>query len=88
MKTIQTLGVQMGYCSIKQKGQKMIIGTERHILTIAFPYLTYWTHFTDYQIGQFKTLAEYDYFVLGEGIETEGAPDFGLELDYPVKLVL
>ncbi len=50
-------------------------------------YLTYWTHFTDYQIGQFKTLAEYDYFVLGEGIETEGAPDFGLELDYPVKLV-
>jgi hypothetical protein len=40
-------------------------------------YLTYWTHFTDYQIGQFKTLAEYDYFVLGEGIETEGAPDFG-----------
>lgn len=22
MKTIQTLGVQMGYCSIKQKGQK------------------------------------------------------------------
>jgi hypothetical protein len=50
-------------------------------------YLTYWTHFTDYQIGQFKTLAEYDYFVLGKGIETEGAPDFGLELDYPVKLV-
>ncbi len=38
-------------------------------------------------IGQFKTLAEYDYFVLGEGIETEGAPDFGLELEYPVKLV-
>jgi hypothetical protein len=32
-------------------------------------------------------LAEYDYFALGEGIETEGAPDFGLELDYPVKLV-
>jgi hypothetical protein len=32
-------------------------------------------------------LAEYDYFVLGEGIETEGAPDFGLELDYPVKWV-
>jgi len=32
-------------------------------------------------------LAEYDYFVLGEGIETEGAPDFGLELDYPVQLV-
>ncbi len=50
-------------------------------------YLTYWTHFTDYQIGQFKALAEYDYFALGEGIETEGAPDFGLELDYPVKLV-
>ena len=50
-------------------------------------YLTYWTHFTDYQIGQFRALAEYDYFALGEGIETEGAPDFGLELDYPVKLV-
>jgi hypothetical protein len=50
-------------------------------------YLNYWTHYTDYQIGQFKTLAEYDYFVLGEGIETEGAPDFGLELDYPEKLV-
>jgi hypothetical protein len=50
-------------------------------------YLKYWTHYTDYQIGQFKALAEYDYFVLGEGIETEGAPDFGLELDYPVKLV-
>jgi hypothetical protein len=43
-------------------------------------HLTYWTHITDYQIGQFKALAEYDYFVLGEGIETEGAPDFGLEL--------
>jgi len=50
-------------------------------------YLTYWTHITDYQIGQIKALAEYDYFALGEGIETEGAPDFGLELDYPVKLV-
>jgi hypothetical protein len=50
-------------------------------------YLTYWTHYTDYQIGQLKALAEYDYFVLGERIETEGAPDFGLELDYPVKLV-
>jgi len=50
-------------------------------------YLKYWTHYTDYQIGQFKALAEYDYFVLGEGIETQGAPDFGLDLDYPVKLV-
>jgi hypothetical protein len=50
-------------------------------------YLKYWTRYTDYQIGQFKAMAEYDYFVLGEGIETEGAPDFGLELDYPVKLV-
>jgi len=50
-------------------------------------YLKYWTHHTDYQIGQFKTLAEYDYFVLGEGIETQGAPDFELELEYPVKLV-
>jgi hypothetical protein len=50
-------------------------------------YLKYWTHYTDYQIGQFKALAEYDYFVLGEGIETQGAPDFGLDLEYPVKLV-
>jgi hypothetical protein len=32
-------------------------------------------------------LAEYDYFVLGEGIKTQGAPDFELELEYPVKLV-
>jgi hypothetical protein len=32
-------------------------------------------------------LAEFDYFVLGEGIETQGAPDFGLDLEYPVKLV-
>ncbi len=29
-------------------------------------YLTYWTHYTDSQIGQFKALAEYDYFALGE----------------------
>jgi hypothetical protein len=50
-------------------------------------YLKYWTHNTDYQIGQFKALAEYNYFVLGEGIETQGAPDFELELEYPVKLV-
>jgi hypothetical protein len=50
-------------------------------------YLKYWTHITDYQIGQFKALAEFDYFVLGEGIETQGAPDFGLNLEYPVKLV-
>jgi hypothetical protein len=50
-------------------------------------YLKYWTHYTDYQIGQFKALAEYDYFVLGEGIETQEAPDFELELEYPVKLV-
>jgi len=50
-------------------------------------YLKYWTHITDYQIGQFKALAEFDYFVLGEGIETQGAPDFGLGLEYPVKLV-
>jgi hypothetical protein len=50
-------------------------------------YLKYWTHYTDYQIGQFKALAEYDYFFLGEGIKTQGAPDFELELEYPVKLV-
>jgi len=32
-------------------------------------------------------LAEYNYFVLGEGIETQGALDFGLNLEYPINLV-
>jgi hypothetical protein len=50
-------------------------------------YSKYWTHYTDFGIGQFKALAEFDYFVLGEGIETQGAPDFGLNLEYPIKLV-
>jgi hypothetical protein len=49
-------------------------------------YSKYWTHYTNFKIGQFKALAEYDYFVLGEGIETQGAPDFGLTLEYPIKL--
>ncbi len=35
---------------------------------------SYWTHFTKYQIAQFKTLAELDYQVLGERVRTEGAP--------------
>jgi hypothetical protein len=51
-------------------------------------YSKYWTHYTDFEIGQFKALAEYNYFVLGEGIETQGAPDFGLNLEYPIKLVV
>jgi len=50
-------------------------------------YLQYWTHYSDFEIGQFRALAAHDYFVLGEGIETQGAPDFGLNLDYPIKLV-
>jgi len=50
-------------------------------------YLKYWTHYTDFEIGQFKALAEYNFFVLGEGIETQGAPDFGLNLEYPIKLI-
>jgi len=50
-------------------------------------YLNYWTHFTDYKVGQFKALAEYNYFIVGEGIETQGVPDCGLNLEYPIKLV-
>jgi hypothetical protein len=44
--------------------------------------------YSDYQLGRFKALAEYDYQVLGEGIETEGAPDFGKEIFYPPKAFL
>jgi hypothetical protein len=50
-------------------------------------YLKYWTHYSDFEIGKFRALAEYNYFILGEGIETQGAPDFGLNLEYPIKLV-
>jgi len=39
---------------------------------------SYWTHYTKYQIAQFKALAELDYQVLGERVRTEGAPDSGL----------
>jgi len=49
-------------------------------------YTSYWTHFTKYQIGQFKALAELDYQVLGERVSTEGAPDSGLARKYPIKL--
>jgi hypothetical protein len=48
--------------------------------------IRYWTHFTKYQIAQFKTLAELDYQVLGERVRTEGAPDSGLAVMYPPKL--
>jgi len=48
--------------------------------------IRYWTHFTKYQIAQFKTLAELDYKVLGERVRTEGAPDSGLAVVYPPKL--
>jgi hypothetical protein len=50
------------------------------------PQIRYWTHFTKYQIEQFKTLAELDYKVLGERVRTEGAPDSGLAIVYPPKL--
>jgi len=51
------------------------------------PETRYWTHFTKYQIAQFKALAELDYQVLGEKVKTEGAPDADLVgLNYPPKL--
>ena len=51
------------------------------------PETRYWTHFTKYQIAQFKTLAELDYQVLGEKVKTEGAPDADLiGRNYPPKL--
>jgi hypothetical protein len=49
-------------------------------------YTNYWTHYTKYQIGQFKALAELDYQVLGERVGTEGAPDSGLVSQYSIKL--
>ena len=42
-------------------------------LKITKPETSYWTHFTKYQIAQFKVLAELDYQVLGERVSTEGA---------------
>jgi hypothetical protein len=53
---------------------------------ITKPETSYWTHFTKYQIAQFKVLAELDYQVLGERVRTEGAPDSGLAVVYPPKL--
>jgi hypothetical protein len=50
------------------------------------PQIRYWTHFTKYQIEQFRTLAELDYKVLGERVRTEGVPDSGLTVEYPPKL--
>jgi len=50
------------------------------------PATNYWTHFTKYQIAQFKVLAELDYQVLGERVSTQGAPDSGLAVNYPIKL--
>jgi len=50
------------------------------------PDTSYWTHFTKYQIAQFKALAELDYQVLGETVSTEGAPDSSLAVKYPPKL--
>jgi len=55
-------------------------------IKITKPQVSYWTHFTKYQIGQFKALAELDYQVLGERVSTEGAPDSGLARQYPSKL--
>jgi hypothetical protein len=55
-------------------------------IKITKPQVSYWTHFTKYQIGQFKVLAELDYQVLGERFSTEGAPDSQLVRKYPPKL--
>jgi len=55
-------------------------------IKITKPETSYSTHFTKYQIAQFKALAELDYQVLGERVSTEGAPDSGLAVKYPPKL--
>jgi len=55
-------------------------------IKITKPETSYWTHFTKYQIAQFKALAELDYQVLGERVSNEGAPDSGLARNYPPKL--
>ncbi len=54
-------------------------------IMITKPQVSYWTHFTKYQIGQFKALAELDYQVLGERFSTEGVPDSRLARKYPPK---
>jgi len=51
-------------------------------------YIHHWPQITEYQVGCFRALAEYDYEVLGEGIETPGVPNFGQFLEYPAKLEL
>jgi hypothetical protein len=55
-------------------------------IKITKPEISYWTHYTKYQIAEFKALAELDYEVLGERIRTEGAPDSRLVSNYPPKL--
>jgi hypothetical protein len=55
-------------------------------IKISKPQVSYWTHFTKYQIAQFKALAELDYQVLGERVSTEGAPNSSLVIKYPPKL--
>jgi tricorn protease-like protein len=50
------------------------------------PATNYLSHFTKYQIAQFKVLAELDYQVMGERVSTQGAPDSGLAVKYPIKL--
>ena len=49
-------------------------------------YTSYWTHYSNYQVGQFKAVAEFDYQVLGEKVGTQVAPDSGLARKYPIKL--
>jgi hypothetical protein len=55
-------------------------------IKISKPRVSYWTHFTKYQIYQFKALAELDYQVIGERFSVEGAPDFNIACKYPPKL--
>jgi hypothetical protein len=55
-------------------------------IKIIKPETSYWTHFTKYQIAQFKSLAELDYQVLGERVSTEGDPDSSLASKYPHNL--
>jgi hypothetical protein len=57
-------------------------------IKIRKPEIRYWTHYTKYQIAQFKALAELYYQVLGEKVKTEGAPDSDLVgRNYPPKLI-
>jgi hypothetical protein len=55
-------------------------------IKITKPETSYWTHFTKYQIAQFKALAELDYQVLGERVRTGGALDSSLAVEYSPKL--